>query len=68
MGIVFGIHHYDPLCQWKRQLVSRIIDYFRAVRAFLDPELQAGTITQQQGLNILLVDVVFFSCFCATGS
>ena len=36
------------------------LDYrlLRAARAFLDPELQAGKITQEQALNLLMKDVV----------
>jgi uncharacterized protein (DUF885 family) len=45
------------------QLVSLDYRLLRAARAFLDPELQAGTITQQQALNILMVDVVSSHAF-----
>jgi hypothetical protein len=46
---------YMPL---EGQLVSLDYRLLRAARAFLDPELQAGTITQQQALDILTKDVV----------
>ncbi|WP_183561418.1 DUF885 domain-containing protein [Mucilaginibacter sp. SP1R1] len=51
---------YMPL---EGRLVS--LDYLllRAARAFLDPELQAGTITQQQALNVLTHDVVQSNAF-----
>jgi uncharacterized protein (DUF885 family) len=40
------------------QLISLDYRLLRAARAFLDPELQAGTITQQQALDLLMNDVV----------
>lgn len=40
------------------QLVSLDYRLLRAARAFLDPELQAGTINQQQALDLLMTDVV----------
>ena len=40
------------------QLVSLDYRLLRAARAFLDPELQAGTITQKQALDLLMKDVV----------
>lgn len=46
---------YMPL---EGQLVSLDYRLLRAARAFLDPELQAGTITQQQALDVLIKDVV----------
>jgi uncharacterized protein (DUF885 family) len=45
---------YMPL---EGQLVSLDYRLLRAARAFLDPELQAGTITQAQALDILVKDV-----------
>jgi uncharacterized protein (DUF885 family) len=49
------IRPYMPL---EGRLVS--LDYFllRAARAFLDPELQAGTITEKQAYDVLMNDVV----------
>ena len=52
-----------PYMPIEGQLVSLDYRLLRAARAFLDPELQAGTITQQQALNILLVDVVSSHAF-----
>ncbi|MBS7563274.1 DUF885 domain-containing protein [Mucilaginibacter sp. Bleaf8] len=46
---------YMPL---EGQLVSLDYRLLRAARAFLDPELQAGTVTQQQALDVLIKDVV----------
>ncbi|NCD71944.1 DUF885 domain-containing protein [Mucilaginibacter agri] len=46
---------YMPL---EGQLVSLDYRLLRAARAFLDPELQAGTVTQQQALDVLMKDVV----------
>jgi uncharacterized protein (DUF885 family) len=51
---------YMPL---EGQLVSLDYRLLRAARAFLDPELQAGTITQQQALDILMKDVVASHAF-----
>jgi uncharacterized protein (DUF885 family) len=52
-----------PYMPIEGQLVSLDYRLLRAARAFLDPELQAGTITQQQALNILLTDVVSSHAF-----
>ncbi len=46
---------YMPL---EGQLVSLDYRLLRAARAFLDPELQAGKITQEQATNVLTHDVV----------
>ena len=45
------------------QLISLDYRLLRAARAFLDPELQAGTITQQQALDLLMKDVVASHAF-----
>ncbi len=47
-----------PYMPVEGQLVSLDYRLLRAARAFLDPELQAGTITQQQALDLLMTDVV----------
>ncbi len=47
-----------PYMPIEGQLVSLDYRLLRAARAFLDPELQAGTITQQQALDLLMKDVV----------
>src|SRR6201986_2775829 len=47
-----------PYMPVEGQLVSLDYRLLRAARAFLDPELQAGTINQQQALNLLMNDVV----------
>jgi len=52
-----------PYMPIEGQLVSLDYRLLRAARAFLDPELQAGTITQQQALNKLQVDVVSSHAF-----
>lgn len=46
---------YMPL---EGQLVSLDYRLLRAARAFLDPELQSGKVTQEQALNFLMTDVV----------
>jgi uncharacterized protein (DUF885 family) len=46
---------YMPL---EGKLVSLDYRLLRAARAFLDPELQAGTITQQQAMEVLTKEVV----------
>ena len=47
-----------PFMPLEGQLISLDYRLLRAARAFLDPELQAGTITQQQALDLLMKDVV----------
>ncbi len=47
-----------PYMPAEGQLVSLDYRLLRAARAFLDPELQAGTITQQQALELLMKEVV----------
>ena len=47
-----------PYMPVEGQLVSLDYRLLRAARAFLDPELQAGTITQEQALDLLMTDVV----------
>ncbi len=47
-----------PHMPLEGQLVSLDYRLLRAARAFLDPELQAGTITQEQALALLMKDVV----------
>lgn len=46
---------YMPL---EGQLISLDFRLLRAARAFLDPKLQAGTITPKQALELLMKDVV----------
>ena len=45
------------------QLVSLDYRLLRAARAFLDPELQAGTITPEKALDVLMNDVVQSKAF-----
>lgn len=47
-----------PFMPAEGQLVSLDYRLLRAARAFLDPELQAGKVTQEQALNLLMTDVV----------
>jgi uncharacterized protein (DUF885 family) len=47
-----------PYMPIEGQLVSLDYRLLRAARAFLDPELQAGTITQKQALDLLMKDIV----------
>ncbi|ASU35914.1 DUF885 domain-containing protein [Mucilaginibacter xinganensis] len=47
-----------PFMPVEGQLVSLDYRLLRAARAFLDPELQAGAITQEKALNLLMTDVV----------
>jgi uncharacterized protein (DUF885 family) len=47
-----------PYMPVEGQLVSLDYRLLRAACAFLDPELQAGIITQQQALDLLMTDVV----------
>jgi hypothetical protein len=54
------IRPYMPL---EGQLISLDYMLLRSARAFLDPELQAGKVTQQQALEILMKDVVGSKAF-----
>jgi len=47
-----------PYMPIEGQLVSLDYRLLRAARAFLDPELQAGIVNQQQTLDLLMNDVV----------
>ncbi len=47
-----------PYMPIEGQLVSLDYRLLRAARAFLDPELQAGIITQEKALDLLMKDVV----------
>jgi hypothetical protein len=47
-----------PYMPVEGQLISLDYRLLRAARAFLDPELQAGTVNQQQALDLLMNDVV----------
>ena len=51
---------YMPL---EGQLVSLDYRLLRAARAFLDPELQAGTMTQAKAMDILMKDVLLSKAF-----
>jgi hypothetical protein len=48
----------EPYMPLEGQLLSLDFRLFRAARAFLDPELQAGKITRQQAMKVLLEDVL----------
>jgi uncharacterized protein (DUF885 family) len=52
-----------PYMPVEGQLISLDYRLLRAARAFLDPELQAGTITQQQAMDVLMNDVVSSHAF-----
>jgi uncharacterized protein (DUF885 family) len=52
-----------PFMPVEGKLVSLDYRLLRSARAFLDPELQAGTITQQQALEVLMNDVVSSHAF-----
>ncbi len=52
-----------PYMPAEGQLVSLDYRLLRAARAFLDPELQAGSITQQQAMDVLMNDVVSSHAF-----
>lgn len=47
-----------PFMPLEGQLISLDYRLLRSARAFLDPELQAGIINQQQALDLLMKDVV----------
>jgi uncharacterized protein (DUF885 family) len=52
-----------PYMPAEGQLVSLDYRLLRAARAFLDPELQAGTTTQDKALKLLMTDVVSSHAF-----
>ena len=52
-----------PFMPAEGQLVSLDYRLLRAARAFLDPELQTGIITQQGALDLLMKDVVASHAF-----
>ena len=52
-----------PFMPAEGQLISLDYRLLRAARAFLDPELQAGTISQQEALDLLMKDVVASHAF-----
>ena len=54
---------YEPL---EGQLVSLQLRLMRAARAFIDPELQSGALTPEDGLRILTKDVVLSEAFANT--
>ncbi|MDB5008460.1 MAG: hypothetical protein JWP45_2853 [Mucilaginibacter sp.] len=54
-----------PYMPVEGQLISLDYRLLRAARAFLDPELQAGIITQQQALDLLMKDVVQSHAFAS---
>lgn len=52
-----------PYMPAEGQLMSLNFRMLRAARAFLDPELQAGTITQDQAYKVLMNDVLLSHAF-----
>jgi uncharacterized protein (DUF885 family) len=52
-----------PFMPVDGQLISLDYRLLRAARAFLDPELQAGMISQSQAMDILMKDVVASHAF-----
>jgi len=52
-----------PFMPLEGQLISLDYRLLRAARAFLDPEIQAGKVTQQEALDILMKDVVQSKAF-----
>jgi uncharacterized protein (DUF885 family) len=54
---------YEPL---EGQLISLQLRLMRAARAFIDPELQTGTLTPQEAMRILINDVVLSEALANT--
>ena len=54
---------YEPL---EGQLVSLQLRLMRAARAFIDPELQSGRLTPDEGMRILTKDVMLSEAFANT--
>jgi len=55
---LYSEYMIEPYMPLEGQLLSLDYRLFRAARAFLDPELQAGKITRQQATKVLIEDVV----------
>ncbi len=54
---------YEPL---EGQLITLQLRLMRAARAFIDPELQSGRLTPEDGMRILTQDVVLSEAFANT--
>jgi hypothetical protein len=54
---------YEPL---EGQLISLQLRLMRAARAFIDPELQSGKLTPEEGMRVLTQDVVLSEAFANT--
>jgi uncharacterized protein (DUF885 family) len=54
---------FEPL---EGQLISLQLRLMRAARAFIDPELQSGTLTPADAMRILTNDVVLSEAFANT--
>jgi uncharacterized protein (DUF885 family) len=54
---------YEPV---EGQLISLQLRLMRAARAFIDPELQSGQLTPEDGMRILTKDVVLSEAFANT--
>lgn len=54
---------FEPL---EGQLVSLQLRLMRAARAFIDPELQSGALTPEDGMRILTKDVMLSEAFANT--
>jgi catechol 2,3-dioxygenase-like lactoylglutathione lyase family enzyme len=54
---------YEPL---EGQLIALQLRLMRAARAFIDPELQSGRLTPDEGMRILTKDVMLSAAFANT--
>ena len=63
---LYAEHIMKPFEPLEGQLISLQLRLMRAARAFIDPELQRGTLTPEDGLRILTKDVVLSEAFANT--
>jgi uncharacterized protein (DUF885 family) len=63
---LYAEHITKPFMPLDGQLVSLQLRLMRAARAFLDPELQSGTIKPEDAMRVLTQDVVLSEAFANT--
>jgi uncharacterized protein (DUF885 family) len=63
---LYAEHILKPHEPLEGQLISLQLRLMRAARAFIDPELQSGVLTPEDGMRILTKDVVLSEAFANT--
>jgi hypothetical protein len=63
---LYAEHIMKPFEPLEGQLISLQLRLMRAARAFIDPELQSGTLTPADAMRILTNDVVLSEAFANT--